>query len=73
MDFDWPVFMARMGETWREGRKILDRSLGPGSAMSYRQMMQEKTREFLSQLLTTPKDFRAHIKLLVDFIILYDY
>ena len=73
MDLDWPVFMARMGETWREGRKILDRSLGPGAAMSYRQMMQEKTRGFLSQLLTTPKDFSAHIKLLVDFITLYDY
>jgi cytochrome P450 len=63
MEMDWPVFMARMGETWREGRKILDRSLGPGATRSYRQMMQEKTREFLSQLFTTPKDFRAHIKL----------
>ena len=63
MEMDWPVFMTRMSEAWRDGRKILDPSLRPGAAMSYRQIMQEKTREFLAQLFATPKDFRAHIEL----------
>jgi hypothetical protein len=65
MEMDWPVFMTRMSETWREGRKILDRSLRPGAAMSYRQMMQEKTASFSHSFLpiATPKDFRAHIEL----------
>ncbi|KAF8483917.1 cytochrome P450 [Russula ochroleuca] len=62
MDMDWPVFMARMSDTWREGRRLLDRSLRPGATILYRQMMQEKTREFLAQLFATPKDFRAHIE-----------
>ncbi len=54
-----------MGETWREGRKLLDGSLRPGAVISYQQMMQEKTGDFLSQLLATPKDFFAHIRLFV--------
>jgi cytochrome P450 len=57
--------MARKGETWREGRKLLDGSLRPGAVISYQQMMQEKTRDFLSQLLETPKDFFTLIRLFV--------
>jgi hypothetical protein len=62
---DWPVFMTGMTETWRKGRKLLDRSLRPGAVIPFRQMIQEKTREFLSQLLATPKDFEAHVGLSV--------
>jgi cytochrome P450 len=65
MEMDWPLFMTGMSETWIKGRKILDGGLRPGAVMSYRQMMQEKTREFLLRLRANPKDFRAHIKLLV--------
>ena len=61
MDMDWPVFMTGMTETWRKGRKLLDRSLRPSAMLSYRQMIQEKTREFLAQLRSTPKDFEAHV------------
>jgi len=57
--------MIRMGDTWREGRKLLDGNLRSGAMVSYRQMMQEKTREFLVNLFATPKDFHAHIELLV--------
>jgi len=42
----------------------LDRSLRPGATALYRQLIQEKTRGFLAQLLATPKDFRDHIELL---------
>ena len=62
---DWPVFNARMTETWREGRKILDHSLRTGAITSYQQMMQEKTREFLAQLYADPKDFREVVDLSV--------
>jgi cytochrome P450 len=61
-EMDWPLFTARMSETWREGRKLLDRSLRPGAVMSYRQTVQEKTREFLAQLSANPKDFLSHAK-----------
>jgi hypothetical protein len=62
---DWLLGGLRKGELWREGRKILDRSLRPGATILYRQMMQENVRWYLSQLLTTPEEFRTHISLLV--------
>jgi hypothetical protein len=65
MDFEWPLFMNRLSDTWREGRKLLDGNLRSGAIMTYRQMMQEKTREFLANVFATPKDFYAHIELLV--------
>jgi hypothetical protein len=64
MDFDWAIFMIGISETWRKERKILDNSLRPGAIMmSYRQMMQEKTHDFLVQLHANPKGFDNHIKL----------
>ena len=60
---DWFLPMTGTSETWRKGQKLLDGSLRPGAIMSYRQMMQEKTREFLAQLRANPKDFDTHVKL----------
>jgi len=60
-DFDWPMFFIGVNETWITGRKLLDRSLRPSAMMLYRQMMQEKTHEFLTQLRTNPKEFRNHV------------
>ena len=62
---DWPLFMTGTTETWRKGRKILDVNLRPGTMGSYRQMMEEKTRDLLAQLRATPKDFHTHLKLSV--------
>ena len=60
-----PLFITGMTETWREGRSIVNHSLRPGAVMTYGQMMQEKTREFFTQLLATPKNFRDHVRLSV--------
>jgi hypothetical protein len=65
---DWPLFMTGMTETWREGRKLVDHSLRPGAVMTYGDMMQEKMREFLTQLFTTPNNFHAHLKLSVGLL-----
>ena len=61
---DW--FTPNLGindETWREGRKLLERSLRACATIPYRQMMQEKTRWFLAQLFANPEEFHHHIKL----------
>jgi len=65
---DWLLFNAPKNDSWREGRKVLDRSLRPGATISYRQMIQENTYRFLAQLLATPNDFRKHIELLFSYI-----
>lgn len=63
-DANWAIFLIGTNETWRKGRRLLDRGLRPGATMGYRQMMQEKTHEFLARLSATPKNFHSHIKLL---------
>ena len=65
---DWGIFSIGRTETWRKGRKILDGSLRAGAIKSYRQMMQERTRELLTQLCTNPRDFRAHVILSVGLL-----
>ena len=60
---DWFVPNTGMCDTWREERKLLDRSLRPGAMMSYRQMMEEKTRWFLAQLIASPNAYHHHIEL----------
>jgi cytochrome P450 len=65
--------MTGTTETWRKGRKILDGSLRPGAVISYRQMMQEKTREFLSKLRTNTKDFNTHIETSVSHLLMLYY
>jgi hypothetical protein len=64
-ELDWPIFISGRTETWRNGRRILDGSLRPGTIMSYRQGIQEKTYELLAQLRESPNDFRAHVRLSV--------
>ncbi|KAH9952755.1 cytochrome P450 [Russula dissimulans] len=61
---DWLLPALSKGDVWSEGRKLLDRSLRPAAPISYRNMMEEKTRSFLGQLFLTPKHFRSHIELL---------
>ena len=63
MDYNWPLFMTGITDTWRKGRKILDSGLRSGAMMSYQQMIQEKAREFLARLCEKPRDFNAHIEL----------
>jgi cytochrome P450 len=60
--------MTGTTEYWRKARKLLDRSLRPGAMLSYRQMLQEKTFEFLAQLRANPKDFHDHLQLSVGLI-----
>ena len=65
LEMDWLLPTARMNEHWREGRKLLDRSLGPAATTSYRRMMEDNTHMFLGQLLEAPEDFLGHIGLSV--------
>ncbi|KAH9016880.1 cytochrome P450 [Lactarius hengduanensis] len=70
MDVDWLFPFARVGKYWREGRKLLDRSLRPGATASHRRLIEEKTRMFLGQLLATPNAFREHLHLLQGRIVM---
>jgi hypothetical protein len=68
MGVNWTLPGIRKGKPWRDGRKLLDRSLRPGATALHRRLIEEKTHAFLSQLLSTPKHFREHIDLLVSLL-----
>ncbi|KAH9013292.1 cytochrome P450 [Lactarius deliciosus] len=70
MDVDWLFPLSRTGKYWREGRRLLDRSLRPGATALHRHLIEEKTRAFLSQLLATPMAFRKHLHLLQGKIVM---
>ena len=63
MEFEWALPLARYTEQWRQGRKLLDRSLGAGTSSAYRPLQQLKTRLLLTRLLVSPHEWEAHIEL----------
>ena len=67
MEWRWLLPLARYGNAWRQGRKLLDRSLGPGAAATYRPMQQARVRVLLTRLLATPNDWKDHIELCETF------
>ncbi|KAH9976345.1 cytochrome P450 [Lactifluus volemus] len=62
LELDWLLPFSKMGDSWREERRLMDRGLRSAS-VEYRHMMEEKTGTFLAKLLATPRDFRRHIEL----------
>jgi len=70
MEWNWQVPIAGYGEAWRQGLKLLDRSLRPGAAATYRPVQQARVRVFLSRLLAAPDQWRAHLELLQGGLIL---
>ncbi|KAH9050954.1 cytochrome P450 [Lactarius deliciosus] len=66
MGVEWFLPHSRLGKYWREGRKLLDRSFRPSAIALHRGLIEEKTRVFLGQLLTTPNAFRKHIELFLQ-------
>ena len=63
MGWEWFLPAARHGEPWRQGRKVLDRSLGPRGAAAYRSVQEAKARMLLTRMLGSPHEWEAHIEL----------
>ena len=63
MEWDWLLPTARYSETWRQGRKLLDRGLRPGAAAKYRPLQATRARTLLTRMLENPEDWEAHIEL----------
>jgi cytochrome P450 len=68
MGWDWVLALARNGELWRQGRRMLDRGLRPAATASYRSMIQARTHVFLSRLLENPRQWEDNLDLSVGFL-----
>ncbi|KAH9971777.1 cytochrome P450 [Russula compacta] len=77
MGWEWFHPTTPYGDYWREGRKLLDRSLRASALAQYRPMQFAKTHDLLYQLLLNPESFHHQIelyqaKLMVSLIYGYD-
>ncbi|KAH9970773.1 cytochrome P450 [Russula compacta] len=70
MGWEWFLPTAKYGEPWRQGRKVLDRSLGPRATAAYRPVQEVKARVLLTRILASPDEWEAHIELLQGDLIL---
>ena len=73
MGWEWFHPTTPYGDYWREGRKLLDRSLRASTVVQYRPMQLAKTHDLLSQLLSDPESFQHQIELWVTCWLLVTY
>jgi len=66
MGWEWFHPTTPYGDYWREGRKLLDRSLRASEVVQYRPMQLAKTHDLLYQLLSDPESFHHQIELCVS-------
>ena len=72
MGWQWKLPLARYGECWLQGRKLLDRGLRPGAAARYRPIQQARVRVLLTRLLETPDLWEAHHELCEIVFVIHD-
>jgi len=70
MKWGWLVPLARYTESWRQARKVLDRSLRPSAIAAYRSVQQTKAHALLSRMLKNPDEWEAHLEHLSGELIL---
>jgi len=70
MEWDWVMQAERSDDRWRQARRVLDRGLRPGAAVSYRPIIQARAYILVSRLLEIPHQWEDHIDLLQGELIL---
>ena len=67
MKWGWIVTFSQYTESWRQARKLLERSLRPTAVAGYRPLMQTRAYVLLTQLLSSPDQFEGHLHQFVIF------
>jgi cytochrome P450 len=61
MNIGWILVFSRLSESYRQARKLLDRSLRPAALASYRPMIEMGAQNLLAQVLANPDELEAHL------------
>jgi cytochrome P450 len=61
MKLEWILVLSRFNESYRQARKLLDRSLRPATLASYRPMLETRTHNLLAQVSANPDELEAHL------------
>jgi hypothetical protein len=60
MKWEWNVGFSSYTESFRQARKLLDRSLRPAIIATYHPLLQTKAHVFLTHVLANPDELEAH-------------
>ena len=61
MDWEWNVAFSKYTKSFREARKLLDRSFRPTAIATFRPQLQMKTHVLLTEMLRNPDELDAHV------------
>ncbi|KAI0278749.1 cytochrome P450 [Russula aff. rugulosa BPL654] len=70
MKWEWVVAFSNYTESFRQARKLLDRSLRPATIATYRPLLQTKAHVLLTHVLANPDELDAHFHHLSGSLIL---
>ena len=68
MKWEWMVAFSNYTESFRQARKLLDRSLRPATIATYRPLLQTKAHVLLTHMLANPDELDAHFHQFVAFL-----
>ena len=68
MKWEWMVAFSNYTESFRQARKLLDRSLRPATTATYRPLLQTKAHALLTHVLANPDELDAHFHQFVTFL-----
>jgi hypothetical protein len=65
MKWDWNLGFSNYTQSFRQTRKLLDRSLRPATIATYRHLLLTKAHVLLTQVLENPDELDAYFQLFV--------
>ena len=68
MQWEWNMGFSNYTETFRQARKLLDRSLRQATIVTYRPLLQTKAHVLLTHVLANPDELDAHFHKFVIFL-----
>ena len=69
MKWDWNLGFSNYTESFRQARKLLDRSLRPATIATFRPLLQTKAHVLLTQVLANPDELDAYFHQFVKFFL----
>ena len=61
MKLEWILVFSRYNESFRQARKLLDRSLRPATLALYRPMLETRAHNLLARVSANPDELEAHL------------
>ena len=60
MEWEWIMAFSKYTESFRQARKLLERSLRPAAVATYRPLLQTKAHVLLTHVLANPDELDTH-------------